>query len=248
MIARNLLLLLVLVACSAPLVGQEIKVIDLTGVQQRTELRFPPAPPIKCEADAPCADSGWSSASVGDGAPDRRDPHALGIELLSVRPFDIDPTLPFDAEFRVLNTGLVPIELPVSPHLSDLQPSDPSVDFSYFSLALVTMVSVEPYVEVRSFGFVNLYGSRDHQETMITLKPGEWIRVKANVKLQKWPSEPVSARIRGEFWLRNNIFHPHPGGGSTATRNLYPNITPSDHATWLHVNFIRPSEQQDAKP
>jgi hypothetical protein len=66
MIARNLLLLLVLVACSAPLVGQEIKVIDLTGVQQRTELRFPPAPPIKCEADAPCVGGGWSSASVGD--------------------------------------------------------------------------------------------------------------------------------------------------------------------------------------
>ena len=94
----------------------------------------------------------------------------------------------------------------------------------------------------------SIYGSPDHEGTMITLKPGEWIRVKANVKLRTWPSEPVSARIRGEFWLRSNTFRPHPGGGSTATENLYPNITPSDPATWPHVNFIRASEQQDAKP
>lgn len=34
---------------TAPMVRQEIKNIDLTVVQQRTELRYPPAPPVNCE-------------------------------------------------------------------------------------------------------------------------------------------------------------------------------------------------------
>lgn len=160
MIAGHLFPLLVLVACSAPLVGQEIKFVDLTVIQQRTELRYPPAPPVKCDSDGHCAGGGLDSGSVADGAPDRSDPHALGIYLLRVSPTDINPHEPFETEFKVLNTGQVPIDLPVSPHLSDLQPSDASLAFSYFSLALVTMVSAEPYAEVRSFGFVNLWIAR----------------------------------------------------------------------------------------
>jgi len=134
--------------------------------------------------------------------------------------------------------------------LSDLQPSDPSIEFSYFSIALVAMVTAEPQqTEVRSLGFVELYGSPEHGGSMVSLTPGEWIRVKTNMRLRTCPSEPVSARIHGGFWLRSNTYRPHPGGSSTAINNLYPNVTPSDPATWLHVNFIHhPSEQQDSKP
>jgi hypothetical protein len=74
---------------------------------------------------------------MGDGAPDQRDPHALGIYLMRVTPTDINAAEPFQVEFKILNTGTAPIELPVSPHLSDLQPSDESVAFNYSSLALV---------------------------------------------------------------------------------------------------------------
>jgi len=55
-------------------------------------------------------------------------------------------------------------------------------------------------------------GSPDHPESMIVLRPGEWIRVKANVLLRKWPEESISIRFRGDFWLRKNTFRPHPGG------------------------------------
>jgi len=47
---------------------------------------------------------------------------------------------PFEAEFKVLNTGQVAIDLPISPHLSDLQPSDESADFHYFSLTMATHI------------------------------------------------------------------------------------------------------------
>jgi hypothetical protein len=248
MIARRILRILLLVATSAPLNAQEIRYIDLTVVQQRTELRYPPAPPAQCEKGESCVVGRSVGGSIGDGAPDRRDPHALGIYLLRVNPTDINPAKSFEAEFRVVNTGLAPIDIPVSPHLSDLQPGDASLAFSYFSLALVAKVASEPErPDVYSLGFVELYGAPDHDGTIIVLKPGEWIRVKANVKLMSPPPEPGSARSHAEFWLRKNTFHPHPGGSFTETQNLYPNVTPADPATWLPVHLLRPAVPANAK-
>lgn len=247
MIASRVLPLLLLVAGSAPLDGQEIRYIDLTVVQQRTELRYPPSPPVNCEEGAPCTAGGYGGVGIGDGAPDWRDPHAIGVYLVRVSPTDVDPAEPFEAEFRVLNTGRAPIDIPVSPHLSDLQPSDASLAFSYFSLALVTRVALEPQgPDAFSLGVVELYGSPDHDGTMVVLKRGEWIRVKANVKLQlrSWPLEPVSAHFQGEFWLRKNTFHPHPGGGFTAIQNLYPNVTPTP---WLPVHLTSSASPREAK-
>jgi hypothetical protein len=115
---------------------------------------------------------------VVDGAPDRRHPHVVGIYLLRVTPTEINPAEPFQVDFKILNTGTAPIELPVSPHLSDLQPNDESVAFSYFSLALVVRGEGETQrPDVPCMGFVELYGSPDHPESMMVLRPGEWIRV-----------------------------------------------------------------------
>src|SRR5713226_8944816 len=134
---RRVLLLLIFV--DSGLHAQEIRYIDFPFAEQRTELRHPRG---DCKEGMLCGGSG--GASVGDGAPDRRDPRALGVYLLRVTPTDINPADPFAAEFRVLNTGLAPIELPVSPHLSDLQPSDESAAFSYLSFALVVRAGGEP--------------------------------------------------------------------------------------------------------
>lgn len=240
MIATRTLPFLLVIAAGVSLSAQEVKYIDLTAVQQRTELRNPPAPPPQCDANGCSVRGGVGGGSVADGAPDPRDPRALGIYVLGVTPTDIDPRAPFEAEFRVLNTGRVPIDLPVSPHLADLQPDDPSLGFTCFSLALVARVTPEPYTEVRSFGMAELYGSPDHEGTMIRLYPGQWIRVKANLRLNNWPSKPSEARVYGEFWLRKNTFHPHPGGSSTEIQNLYPNVTQMSPETWVPV-YLHPA-------
>lgn len=219
---RGLLLLLFTLPCL--LRAQEVKYIDLTAIRQRTELRNSPAPPADCKEGTGCLGGGYGGGGVGDGAPDWRDPHALGIYL----PTDIDPAEPFQAEFKVLNTGTAPIELPVSAHRSDLQPNDDSVSFNYFSLALVVRAEAEPDgPPVNCAGFVELFGAPEHAETMMVLRPGEWLRVTANVKLLTPPSAPVSAHFLGEFWLRRNTFRPHAGGQFIEANNLYPRNTPT---------------------
>jgi len=224
--------------------AQEIKYIDLTVIEQRTDLRHPPAPPANCEEGKPCRGGGYGSLGIADGSGDPRDPHALGVYLQAVTPTDIDPAEPFDAEFRVLNTGLVPIDIPVSPHLSDLQPADESAQFSYFSLALVVEARMLKTPSLISSGFVELYGSPDHAGTILALRPGEWICVKAKLKVQNWPMDPVPVLLRGEFWPRRNTFYPHPGGASYGIENLYPNHTPTPS---LAVHLVRSVRKRDPK-
>jgi len=179
----GLALLLAQLLVPVILQAQEVGYIDLTSVRQRTDLRHPPAlPPSDCKAGMTCTGPGWGGGSVTDGAPDYRDPHALTVQILSVVPDRIDPVQPIEVEFRVLNSGRVPLELPVSPHVSDLQPPDESRSFNYMSLALaVNMIVGDAQMQPIANGpsFVELYGSREDPRTMLMLNPGEWIRVRA---------------------------------------------------------------------
>jgi hypothetical protein len=232
-------LLLLLLATSALLEAQEVRVVDLLNVNQRTELRFPPAP-SDCIPGEPCVGGGVGGGSVADGAPDPRDPRALGVALNRVAPTDITLDA-FEAEFRLLNTGLAPINVPVWPHLSDLQPSSESQPFSYLSLALEVRLSGTVPAQASGVGWVELYGSAEREDTIITLKPGEWVRVKAKVKLHTWPTKPIEAQLRGDFWFHDNVFKPQTGGAFTEAVNVYPNHTlfpavaihfsPTHHAT-----------------
>ena len=226
--------------------AQEVKYIELGFAHQRTELRHPPAPPSECK-DGKCIGGGIGGGSVGDGAPDQRDPHALGVYLLRVTPTEIRASEPFEAEFKVLNTGKVPIVVPVYSHLSDLQPKDESVAFSYFSLALVVKGESEPEGQgsnVPALGYIELYGSHEHEGTMMELQPGEWVRVRANMKLHTWPAEPILGRLRGGFWLRKNTFRPQAGGEFTDTQNLYPNATSTPS---IAVHFLGSSGFHSSK-
>jgi hypothetical protein len=238
--SARLILLVFALSCSPLLNAEEVKYIDLSSVRQRTDLRYPPAPPVNCQGSTSCVGAGFGGVSVADGAPNVKDPHALGVYLVRVIPTDINPSEPVEAEFQVLNTGLAPIEIPVWPHLSDLQPRDESLTFSYLSLGLGIRVSGEALgPEVSSLG-VELYGSPDDARTVLPLRPGEWIRVRANVQLSFPLQEPRNVQLRGSFWLRSNTFHPGQGGTFTEIRNLYPNVTPTPS---LPAHILRPSSQ-----
>jgi hypothetical protein len=212
--------------------AQEVRYVDLTTVTQRTALRHPPPQPINCKDDSSCVGGGIGGGSVGDGAPDTRDPRALGVYFLTPFPAEINTVEQFEVEFKVLNTGLAPIELPVSPHLSDLQDSDVS-PFTYTSLALVVRVRGEHPACVPCLTYVELYGARNREESTVVLKPGEWIRVKGKTNFQQGLTGV--AELGAEFWLRTNTFTPDEGGGFTQINNVSPNVTPTPRVT-VHLS------------
>lgn len=193
---------------SSPLLAQQVKFIDLTTAEQRVTLRYPSALPGQM------GESG--GGSIGDCGVDARQSRSLTVSLQSVTPRQFDPQRPMKAEFKILNTGRVLLELPVSPNLADLQPTDASETFSYASLAL----SVTPIEDRGAIGFVELYGRENVAGTMIMLKPGEWIQVEANVKFIVKPLHSGLLHVEGGYWLRRTTFHPAPGGYSTSAEGI----------------------------
>jgi hypothetical protein len=135
-----------------------------------------------------------------------------------------DPKKPFKVEFKVLNTGEVPLLLPIGPHLSDLQPEDASATFTYMSIAL----AVAPVEDRSSTGYVELYGKADAPATLITLNPGEWLRVEANIEFR--PSLPPAGSINlvPRYWIHRVTFRaPRPGGFFTDAENICINEKPT---------------------
>jgi hypothetical protein len=86
-------------------------------------------------------------------------------------------------------------------------------------------LSVSVLEDPRSSASVELYGSPHREQTIVTLQPGEWIRVTAEVKLSAPPATADSAKLIGSFALAGNTYYPHPGGCFTDVENLYPNAT-----------------------
>src|SRR5262252_9460811 len=90
-VAIRRLLLLAYLLVPAMLQAQEVRYIDLTRVQQRIELRHPPAP--DCKDGEPCVISGLGWA-ITCGGPDVMDPRALTVQIPFVVPDRIDPVQP----------------------------------------------------------------------------------------------------------------------------------------------------------
>jgi len=222
---------LFLLLCPILLNAEEVKFIDLTVVSQRTEIRYPPS--LNCREGTACG--GGCGTAIVDGAPDNQ--RALAVYLTKVFSTAVNPAEPFDAEFKVLNDGAVAIELPVSPDLSDLQPVDESLQFTYFYLTLTVTVQGD----LQALATAELYGSNDHSGTMLTLRPGEWIRVKARVKptTPKYVPKSDTASLSGGFRVGRNTVIPHPGCTSLLRQYLYsiPAITPP-----IDVRFLASAE------
>jgi hypothetical protein len=201
------------------LLGQELKFIDLTRLKQRVELRYPPALPVEKGLG-----SGYGGGSVADCGVDARDPRSLTVSIQSVIVRDNDPKRPFQVVFKVLNTGAVPLQLPIGPHLSDLQPEDASATFKYLSLAL----SVSPIEDRSSIGYVQLYGKVDAPGTLITLNPGEWLRVDASVEFHSNLPRSGTINLVPGYWIHRVTFHaPQPGGFLTDAENICINEKPT---------------------
>lgn len=206
--------------------AQEVQSIDLTAAHQRTALRYPPH-----EDSGNGSGGGIGGASVGDCGIDTRDPHAAAVYLDNVGVAEIDPNQPFPVEFRFVNTGRLPLNIPVSPNLSDLQPADPSVPFSYLSLTL----GVRLRDHAASTEQVELYGSGDHKGTTRILRPGEWIRVKADLRINPPPTGCSSVTLVPGFNIQSDRFRATPRGSWSDFENVCINENPMSPPTVLLI-------------
>lgn len=200
--------------------AQEVQFVDLTATAQRVEIRRPLSPADSNSAHR--VGAGYFSATIGDCAPDIRDPRSAVVYLDGVNGEEIVPSAPFEAEFRFVNTGRLSINVPLSPDRTDLQPADPSIPFTYLSLALAVGVRDKP----DSISFVELYGSADHKGTTRVLRPGEWIRVKAKIRLNSQAGCTSMTLVPG-FWLRSNSVRATPEGIDWKGDNICINETPT---------------------
>lgn len=160
--------------------AQEVASIDVTSLV-RKELRRPSAPPSTRHQGGIGADYPCPSAT--------KDMGALHTELVSVdRPkYRAGDLLTF--EVTVKNVGSEPLMVPVSPDLADLQLDDPAEQFSYSELELSLWDAVSDKSSLGLVG-VRLYGDKNHANTTIDLRPGEWVRIRGKDRINI-PSDSV---------------------------------------------------------
>jgi len=150
--------------------AQEIAVVDLTKVAARVDLRRP-------KATSPVT-GGYSGAQDIRACSDpTRNAGALRTSLVSLDrthyQLGDEPTF----EVTVENIGSTPIRVPFSPHLADLQPKNPAEEFAYYELQITLLIAGDEEWSTNTGGYVVLYGADDHSNTILTLDPGEWVRI-----------------------------------------------------------------------
>jgi hypothetical protein len=150
--------------------AQEIAIVDLTKVAARVDLRRP-------EANSPVT-GGYSGAQEIRACVDpTHNAGALRTSLVSLDrthyQFGDEPRF----EVTVENIGSTPVRVPFSPHLADLQPKNLAKEFAYYELQIALWIAADGQWTTNTGGNVVLYGANDHSNTMLTLDPGEWVRI-----------------------------------------------------------------------
>jgi hypothetical protein len=149
--------------------AQEVGAIDLVRVKPRTELREPP----KTQRPAGAPSGGQLTYRCFD-SPKKTGQLRTTLVSLDRTHYQMGDSPIF--EVTVENIGFSPLEVPFSPHLSDLQPADPSQKFAYSELRVTLWIGGKHW-SANTGGGITLYGATSHPDTMVSLHPGEWVRI-----------------------------------------------------------------------
>ena len=159
--------------------AQEVAVVDLTAVEARVDLRRPKATSSEMAGRHGGAQS---TTYCGDSA---HKTGALETSLVSLDRtyYQVGDEPRFEVTLQ--NSGSEAIRIPVSPHLADLQPKDPAKAFGYHEILIALSISSGDRWSTNQGGTAGLYGDDDHANTMLSLQPGEWVRViaKGNIRI-----------------------------------------------------------------
>jgi len=169
--ARNVFLLLGCAALAlSRCAAQEVASLDLTKVVARVDLRRPKA---TSETNSDYRGAQFTNRCFDSAATTG----ALNTSLVSLDRsyYQVGDEPRF--EVTLGNTGSVPIRIPFSPNVAGLQPKNPAPKFSYYGLEIALWIGADDHWSSNMGGSAMLYGADNHPDTMLTLKPGEWVRV-----------------------------------------------------------------------
>jgi hypothetical protein len=242
--------MLLLLSASA-LRGQEVGYLDLVGLTPRTKLRHPEPPPPVCKEGGTCSVSGSViGVSIGDGGLGANEHKALKTTLLSLDRFAYVPDDVVEMEIKIENTGSVDMVVPWSPHLADLQPADETQTFHYRSFAAVLKLTNTADKSQQSIiEAAHLYGITERPDTLKTLKPGEWLRLRFKTKLAAYTdklktdsdySASVLPQLRSETFVPNVKY----GGYETDIANEHQRILSGPELT---LRIVKKDAQVQAR-
>jgi len=125
------------------------------------------------------ADSG-SGGSIG-----RKLPLKVAVEINGADPNDTGATL---VCFVITNTGKDKLTVPISPNPGDLEPADPGADYTLSRLSFYMTADKDRRTVLSPE--TSLYGAQTFPETLMTMAPGESLRVLTRVRLSSDKSDP----------------------------------------------------------
>jgi hypothetical protein len=197
--------------------AQEVAFLDLRQGAPRTEFRRP----------APLAERneihGGSNATYG--CQDFSKPAgSLRTTLLRLDRSQYHANDSPEFDVKIENIGNQSVQIPISPHVADLQPQDPNQKFGYEETSVVLWIGGTGWDQSTSVG-TNLYGRDDHPETMLTLSPGEWVRISAKSAFGFQFDDQDRSKIRGgrpvdHVTARSSIFSTEVVVAPTATASV----------------------------
>ncbi len=177
--------------------AQEVASVDLTDINPRMEFLPPPA-----QAGDPSAHGG-TMATLDYCDPSEQIIGDLKSTLVSLdrREYRVGDHPRF--EIRIENVGENVLMIPFSPNRSDVQPPDPTQKFAYFKMILQLWVGGKRW-SANTGGMVELYGDDYHSSTMITLHPGEWVRIVGKGKITL-PENSAELRVADDPMTHANV-------------------------------------------
>jgi hypothetical protein len=169
--SRWLPLALLLGTTGAGCVAQEIASLDLTQVAARARLRHP------TEHNGVSTVGSRTGIVAFDGCHASADLQpVLRATLLSLDRGQYTAGDHPRFQVRIENIGSVPIKLPSSIDLAELQPADAGQKFTYLEMRVDLWIGGAQWT-ANTGGTVLLYGDDEHPDTMLTLQPGQSVRL-----------------------------------------------------------------------
>lgn len=240
-LAKTILLLLI---SAGTLFTQEVGYLDLRGIQPRTNLRHPEAKPV-CSGNTCTISGGVIGSSIACGAGSRDDPRALKATVLSFDHSSYTEGDQAEIEIKLENVGTVPMTLPWYPHLADLQSSDITARLEYLSSYFQLTLTKPGEAGYNNLQIIDLYGNQDVPNTLVTIRPGEWLHLRAMLPLNIPPAkrERVQWEANVTFGLRHAEFIPNKNGYGENIANDYPRVSSGSP---IPVEIFRRDDAQES--